>query len=299
MKNIIKILLCFLLVCVLAALSVSGAFAEIIYQYYGFSYTIINNDSVSVCGWDDSANEVVIPESINNRAVISIDNRAFINDEAISKISFEEAKELYWIGMFSFKGCTGLTAVSLPSQITYIGTAAFEDCVSLASVEYNATVDNVPNQCFYRCSGLSSVSLSDNIETIGNYAFAECSSLEYLEIPKTATQISNTAFDGDENLILGVWCDSYAYQYAKNNNIPYVLLDGVKLGDASGDGSVNINDVTTIQRHLAELETLEGIYLHAADANQDGTLDIADATIIQMYLAEYEMEYPIGEVMTQ
>ena len=90
-----------------------------------------------------------------------------------------------------------------------------------------------------------------------------------------------------------------AHKYALENNINYTLLDGVKLGDANGDGSVNINDVTTIQRHLAELETLEGIYLHAADANQDGTVDIVDATAIQMYLAEYEMDYPIGEVMTQ
>ena len=118
-------------------------------------------------------------------------------------------------------------------------------------------------------------------------------------MPDTLNSIAANAFDSDENLTLGVWYDSYAYQYAKDNNISYVLLDGAKLGETDGDGSVNINDVTSIQRHLAELETLEGVYLHAADANQDGTVDIADATIIQMYLAEYEMKYPIGEVMTQ
>ena len=113
------------------------------------------------------------------------------------------------------------------------------------------------------------------------------------------TSIDQTAFYADTNLTLGVYTNSYAHEYAIAQNIPYVLLDGAFLGDASGDGSVNINDVTMIQRYLAELETLEGIYLQAADANQDGTVDIADATVIQMYLAEYEMEYPIGEVMTQ
>ena len=79
----------------------------------------------------------------------------------------------------------------------------------------------------------------------------------------------------------------------------HVLLDDVMLGDTDGDGYVNISDVTHIQRHLAELESLEGIYLHAADANQDGTLDISDATTLQMYLAKYDIPYPIGEVMTQ
>ena len=169
MKKIIKIMLCCILFFVVATLSVTGAFAEIIYQYYGLSYTIINNDSVSICGWDDSSNNVVIPHVINNRAVISIENRAFINDENINAISFEEAKELYWIGMFSFKGCTGLTNISIPSQITYIGTAAFEDCSSLEAVEYEASVNSVPNQCFNRCSALSSAVLTDNIETIGNF----------------------------------------------------------------------------------------------------------------------------------
>ena len=84
-----------------------------------------------------------------------------------------------------------------------------------------------------------------------------------------------------------------------DNSIRYRLLDDVKLGDTDGDGYVNINDVTAIQRHLAELEHLEGIYLHAANANQDGTLDISDATTLQMYLAEYDIPYPIGEVITQ
>ena len=77
------------------------------------------------------------------------------------------------------------------------------------------------------------------------------------------------------------------------------LQDGVKLGDTDGDGHVNINDVTQIQRHLAELETLEGIYLYAADANCDGDLDISDATAIQMFIAKYKVPYPIGDLITQ
>lgn len=299
MKKIIKIMLCCILFFVVATLSVTGAFAEIIYQYYGLSYTIINNDSVSICGWDDSANEVVIPESINNRAVISIDNRAFINDEAISKISFEEAKELYWIGMFSFKGCTGLTNISIPSQITYIGTAAFEDCSSLEAVEYEASVNSVPNQCFNRCSALSSAVLTDNIETIGNFAFANCPKLERIDIPASVISISPVAFSDDPNLTLGVWYGSYAHQYAIDNNINYTLLDGVKLGDVDGDGDITITDATAIQRYLAELETLDAIHLYAADANEDKEVDIADATAIQMAVAKISTGHPIGEVITK
>ena len=72
---------------------------------------------------------------------------------------------------------------------------------------------------------------------------------------------------------------------------PYIL------GDANGDGRVDIRDVTAIQRHLAELELLDGVQLLAADANQDGELDISDATHLQMYLAEYFDNSPIGTII--
>ncbi len=61
------------------------------------------------------------------------------------------------------------------------------------------------------------------------------------------------------------------------------------IGDADGDGRIGINDVTTIQRHVAEFEILSGSALLAADANSDGIVNIDDATLIQMYLAEYDV----------
>ena len=177
--------------------------------------------------------------------------------------------------------------------------SAFQGCSSLESVVINAGISTVYNQTFYKCTSLSSVTLNDNITTIREYAFADCPNLTYLAIPESVTQIYNSSFENDNNLTLGVWFGSYGYEYAQSHNIPYVLLDEVKLGDANGDDNITINDVTAIQRHLAQLEQIEGIYLYAADANQDGTLDISDATSLQMYLAKYDIPYPIGEVMTQ
>ena len=78
-----------------------------------------------------------------------------------------------------------------------------------------------------------------------------------------------------------------------------MLTDNVMLGDANGNDVVGVDDVSAVQRYLAELESLEGIYLHAADTNQDGVVDISDATNLQAYLAEYPVQNPIGESMTQ
>lgn len=59
------------------------------------------------------------------------------------------------------------------------------------------------------------------------------------------------------------------------------------VGDATGDGKIDIRDVTAIQRHCAEYDTLDGVYALAADVDQDGSITVADATCIQMYLAEF------------
>lgn len=65
-------------------------------------------------------------------------------------------------------------------------------------------------------------------------------------------------------------------------------------GDADGNGKVNINDVTAIQRHCAQLETLtEKKQTLAADVDGNGRITIDDATFIQEYLAEFENTYDI------
>lgn len=59
------------------------------------------------------------------------------------------------------------------------------------------------------------------------------------------------------------------------------------IGDANLDGIISVEDVTSIQRHVAEYVTLTGNALVAADANGDGVVTVTDATCVQTYLAEY------------
>ena len=57
--------------------------------------------------------------------------------------------------------------------------------------------------------------------------------------------------------------------------------------------------MTSIQRAVAEIGTLDDLRQKAADVNADGVVTIDDATILQMYLAEFATDYPIGEVTAQ
>ena len=59
-------------------------------------------------------------------------------------------------------------------------------------------------------------------------------------------------------------------------------------GDVDGNGKVDVNDVTNVQRHLAEFSPqLTGDALKAADVDKDGDVTIKDVTYMQMYIAEF------------
>lgn len=66
-------------------------------------------------------------------------------------------------------------------------------------------------------------------------------------------------------------------------------------GDVDNSGVVNISDVATIQRMLAELEPMTDDMILRAKVTNDNELNISDATEIQKYLAECGNPYSISE----
>lgn len=70
-----------------------------------------------------------------------------------------------------------------------------------------------------------------------------------------------------------------------------ILKVGYQIGDVNGDGSVNINDVTTLQSYLANQEVLDQYQLDAADVNRSGTVTLNDLTeLINMLLSANGLE---------
>ena len=85
----------------------------------------------------------------------------------------------------------------------------------------------------------------------------------------------------------GTNVELYTYQESQAQKFEVEFMCAI--GDTNLDGNININDVTAIQRHIAELELLTEEELSLADTNGDGEINIADATHLQMYLAEYDV----------
>ena len=64
-------------------------------------------------------------------------------------------------------------------------------------------------------------------------------------------------------------------------------------GDANGDGTVTVLDVTAIQKHLVELETMEDEKIAIVTGSDE--LSIADATLIQYFIAGLIDRFPAEE----
>lgn len=308
MKKILQRISIFAVVSVLIFTTIVSTIADTVYVYYGYKYTLINNYSVSISGRTDDITSLMIPNLIFDRNVVEISNRAFIDDTELSSVDFSQAKNLSYIGMFAFKGCSSLSGkLVLPYNITFIDSAAFQACTSLDSVVINANINEIPSQMFYRCDSLNNVVINSDIEKIGSFAFADCPSLTYIEIPRSVNYIANSAFINDE-ITLGVYYNSYAHTFAVDKSIDYIILDPENIPTESPTVPVPTEQSTesivekpttpateaSTDAVIEEPTQADGYYL--GDVNGDGVVDIIDATLIQRYSAKLliDVEYEIS-----
>ena len=92
----------------------------------------------------------------------------------------------------AFRGCTGLTSVTIPNSVKSI-KSAFEGCEGLTSVTIPNSVTSIDG-AFSACTNLTSVTIPNSLTSIGEYAFSECTSLTSVAIGNSVTSISERAF---------------------------------------------------------------------------------------------------------
>ena len=105
------------------------------------------------------------------------------------------------LGDYMFSGCSALTSLILPSNVTEIGNSAFVNCRGLTSMKIPSSVTNIGDCAFLNCSGLTSLVISSGVTEIGDSAFRNCSGLTSLVIPSGVTEIGFFAFRNCSGLI--------------------------------------------------------------------------------------------------
>ena len=121
----------------------------------------------------------------------------------------------------AFTACTKLVKVELPFGLVSINDGAFNRNGKLEKIEIPETVTTI-GTAFQHCESLLHLVIPEGVVTIGDDAFQNCTSLEYLQLPMSLREIGNGTFSGCPSLTIHAPAGSYAEQYAKEHNIPFV-----------------------------------------------------------------------------
>ena len=118
-----------------------------------------------------------------------------------------------------FKGCTGLTDLSLPASMTTwmgetfaectalqnlelaeglkkLGRHTFSGCTALPSVRIPSTLTDWGLDVFSGCAGLTNVTLPEGLASVGEGAFSDCYRLETIAFPSSLKTLKERAFAG-------------------------------------------------------------------------------------------------------
>ena len=184
---------------------------------YGLACKILNSTDVAIiAGTEKYTGDIVIPSQV------TISGKTY----TVTSIAND-----------AFKGCTGLTSITIPSSITSIGSSSFDSCTNLNKVSISDMLswckitfaNSLANPLYYAkklyLNGelLTGLIIPDSIKEIKNYAFYGCSGLTSITIPNSVTSIGNYAFydcDGLTSVIFNAEnCEtmgSYDYPVFKN-----------------------------------------------------------------------------------
>ena len=120
----------------------------------------------------------------------------------------------------------GRTRISIVgNDIYFFGNYAEgynEEEDELIVYEYNCFDERFASDGFTKET--EEVVLCAGIEKITNYAFYNCVNLRKIIIPESVKEIERTSFVGCMNLTVYTPAGSYAERYARENNIPVVLV---------------------------------------------------------------------------
>ena len=194
--------------------------AEKGFQY--FAYVSSNDYSGSV---------TTIDTLVNNNgyqySVIGIDRNAFKGCTGLTSITIPNS--VTSIGSGAFSSCTRLTSVTIPNSVEEIGSSAFSNCISLTSITIPERVSSINDYTFGRCKNLTSITIPESVTSIGEGAFAGCTSLTSITIPESVTSIGRDAFEKTGLKSITIACNLMNCQMVPGtlNDVTVTILSNV------------------------------------------------------------------------
>ena len=210
----------------------------------------------TVCG-AERANEELKYSLNSDGTAYTVTGIGTCTDMEIIIPSEYNAKPVTRIGSDAFRGCKGLTRVTIPDSVTSIGDYAFYYCTGLMSIivdegntKYHSagnclietatktlllgcktsviptdgSVTSIDGGAFYYCTGLTSVTIPDSVTSIGEYAFSGCTGL---------TKIIGSSSPAS---VVAKQCGSKSFEV--------VITSVTNIGDSAFEGCTGLTSIT-------------------------------------------------------
>ena len=219
----------------------------------------------------------------NDMTVVQDD--MFRGCEALTEISLPDS--LTSIGDYAFDRCISLPVIRIPKNVTHMGRSAFGSCYNVERIEWNAVKyeENINNYTFFaagRDTDGVEVIFADGTEIIPAYIFGtgwyNDAKLTRVTIPSSVKSIGYGAFYGQNSVKLLVEPDSFAEQYAIDNNIEYGLIIGanniyLNIKKPDGTGITDGFDVNWYEKGSQTIIGRGGV-LHSAEQGKEYEYEI-------------------------
>ncbi len=97
----------------------------------------------------------------------------------------------------AFSGCSHITSVTLPENLSAIEKSAFIGCSGLTSITLPATVESIGDTAFARCTALKNIYFDGSAPEIGANAFQNVTATAYYKADATWTEAVMQNYGGD------------------------------------------------------------------------------------------------------
>ncbi len=212
-----------------------------------------------------------------------------------------------------FRNCKKLESVVMPNMLdgkkTYnmqlrdwveggeIPSSTFKGCSSLTNVTFPENLTQIGNDVFNGCTSIEKIVIPEGVVSIYSGAFANTPSLKTLVLPDSLGEKGlNGTFNGvskDLNVVCSPesavekkvqYLNEWAPETYSITSVSSVDTDVE--GDINRDQKFNIKDVTWYQKYLVKL--LDNVCVNELklDFNNDGKQNILDCTAMQKALAK-------------
>ena len=158
-----------------------------------FEYEINQRGGITITKYIGEAEQVVIPQQIEEKDVLIIGQAAF-SETAITSVVMPDT--VIYILPWAFVNCENLKSIQISASLLAIGLNAFQNCTALETIDLSmaTSMESIEDDAFRGCLGLREITFSDSIVRIGKNAFFQCESLEQIILPKNLQEIGESAF---------------------------------------------------------------------------------------------------------